>query len=106
MTAAHSGFGHKYSECGIIFARRDSKHGCRDYSLSIVKRSTHTFAGEEASEFENFQKSRSKFCIPFMKIIKPNVPNQPSGKRANPTQPHHMIPKKRQKYTKYKKPTY
>jgi hypothetical protein len=41
-----------------------------------------------------------------MKLIKPNVPNQSSAKHAKPTQPHHTIPKKRQRYTKYQKPTY
>lgn len=65
MTAAHSGFGHLCSSCSLVLARKDPKHGCKNYLLQIVKRSSRTFTGEEAIEFENFQKSRSKLCIPF-----------------------------------------
>lgn len=72
MTAAHSGFSHLCSSCSLVFARKDSKHECKNYSLQIVKRSSRTFTGEEATELENFQKSRSKCCIPFMKSLPPS----------------------------------
>lgn len=99
MTAAHSGFGHLCSSCGLVFARRDSRHGCKNYSLQIVKRSSRTFTGEEAIEFENFQKSRSKFCIPFMKSLPPSNYSlfHKSAKRAILTEP--LIPKKKRRYS-------
>lgn len=95
MTATHSGFSHLCSSCSLVFARKDSKHECKNYSLQIVKRSSRTFTGEEATELENFQKSRSKCCIPFMKSLPPSnyslFHNQPT-KRAILTEP--LIPKK------------
>lgn len=76
MTAAHSGFGHLCSSCSLVLARKDPKHGCKNYLLQIVKRSSRTFTGEEAIEFENFQKSRSKLCIPFSNnSLERSIPN-------------------------------
>ena len=99
MTAAHSGFNHLCSSCSLVFARKDSKHECKNYSLQIVKRSSRTFTGEEAIEFENFQKSRSKFCIPFMKSLPPSNYSlfHKSAKRAILTDP--LIPKKKRRYS-------
>lgn len=84
MTAALSGFCHICSSCGLVFTRKDSKHGCMNYFSQIVKRSTCTLTWEEAVEFENFQKSRSKFCIPFMKSLPSSNYNlfNKSAKRA------------------------
>lgn len=98
MTAAHSGFGHLCSTCGLFFTGRDFKHGCKNQSFQIVKRSTVTFTGEEAVEFETFQKSRSKFCIPFMKTLPPSNHNlfNKSAKRAILTET--IIPKKKKRY--------
>lgn len=93
MTAAHSGFGHLCSSCSLVLARKDPKHGCKNYLLQIVKRSSRTFTGEEAIEFENFQKSRSTFCIPFSN----NSLFHKSAKRAILTDP--LIPKKKRRYS-------
>lgn len=93
MTAAHSGFGHLCSSCSLVLARKDPKHGCKNYLLQIVKRSSRTFTGEEAIEFENFQKSRSKLCIPFSN----NSLFHKSAKRAILTDP--LITKKKRRYS-------
>lgn len=100
MTAALSGFYHICSSCGLVFTRKDSKHGCMNYFSQIVKRSTCTLTWEEAVEFENFQKSRSKFCIPFMKSLPSSNYNlfNKSAKRAIFTES--MIPKKKRRYSR------
>lgn len=64
ITTVHSGFGHKCTSCGNTFSRTDQKHGCPVSSFQLIKKSTGTFTGDEAIEFQTFQRNRSKFCNP------------------------------------------
>lgn len=43
-----------------VFSRTEQKHGCSGFSFQLIKTSTGTFAGEEAIEFQTFQ--RNRFC--------------------------------------------
>lgn len=43
-----------------VFSRTEQKHGCSGFSFQLIKTSTGTFTGEEAIEFQTFQ--RNRFC--------------------------------------------
>lgn len=70
ITAAHSGFGFRCSECSDILNRRDQRHSCKDHQVSIVKRATGTYTEEEKKEFLDFQKSHALHVKPYMQEIK------------------------------------
>lgn len=95
MTAAHSGFNHLCSSCSLVFARKDSKHECKNYSLQIVKRSSRTFTGRKPLSSRISRNPDQNFAShswnPYHPAITVYSINQPT-KRAILTEP--LIPKK------------
>lgn len=92
MTAVHSGFVFRCSQCTQIFMRKDQKHGCMGATLHRVKKETQTMTIEEEKEFETFQRGRGKYVVPYMKPLplvfsdQPYLPGQ-TKKRAKFTEP-------------------
>jgi hypothetical protein len=62
--------------------RKDQRHPCEGYNLSMIKRETGTYTDVERKEFESFQRSRGKYVRPFMKEVIPNMSNQRKGQKT------------------------
>lgn len=98
ITTVHSGFGHKCTSCGNTFSRTDQKHGCPVSSFQLIKKSTGTFTGDEAIEFQTFQRNRSKFCNPVQRPVCSQLGNTNLARSKRTAQCLEPLPKKKRCY--------
>jgi hypothetical protein len=61
--------------------RKDQRHPCEGYTLSMIKRERGTYIDVERKEFESFQHHRGKYVRPFMKEVIPNMYKQGKGQK-------------------------
>lgn len=92
----HSGIGHKCTSCSNVFSRTDQKHGCSGFSFQLIKKSSGTFTGKEAIEFQTFQRNRSKFCNPVQRLVHTQLGNANLAKSKRRTKcSESPLPKKK-----------